>query len=88
MVMKVKKVILKTYYCLNGEYILFDSNPLHNQSYDNVEVKFKEVTQTICDVDYIWDVIEIEGQEPIDCELIGMMELDDKLVIKICQDWG
>lgn len=88
MVMKAKKVILKTYYCLSGEYILFEDNPLHNRSYDNVKVEIKQLTRKIYDINIDFDVIKIEGQEPIECEFISISELDDKLIIKLCQDWG
>ena len=88
--MKVKKVILKTYYKLNGDYLQFDSNPLHNQKYENVDVELKEITRTICNIDFDIDVVEIEGQEPIECELVGTYHESesDTLIIKICQDWG
>ena len=88
--MKVKKVMLKTYYNLSGDYIQFDSNPLYNQTYENVNVEFKEVTRTICGIDFDTDVVEIEGQEPIECELVGTYHEpeSDTLIIKICQDWG
>lgn len=89
--MKTKKVLLKTYYNFGGgEYIPFDSNPLHNKTYENVNVEIKEVTRTICNIDIDIDVIEIEGQEPIECELVGTYHEpeSDTLIIKICQDWG
>lgn len=88
MVVNAKKVILKTYYCLNGEYILFEDNPLHNTTYENVQVAINQITQKICDIEFECDVIAIEEQEPIICEFINIMELDDKLIIKLCQDWG
>ena len=88
MTIKANKVILKTYYNLDGDYILFEDNPLHNQSYDNVKVETKRVTRTVCGIEYTTDVVEIEGRKPIECELLSVFELDDMLIIKLCQDWG
>lgn len=88
--MKVKKAILKAYYGLDEEYIPFDSNPLHNKIFENVKVSFKEEVRTICGIDFAVDVVEIEGQEPIECELVGTYQESESgtLIIKICQDWG
>ena len=87
--MKVKKVVIKAYYNLDGEYIPFDSNPLHNTSYGNVDVVIKEKEKEICGVKLIVDVIEISGQKPIECELVDeYQDSDGTLIIKICQDWG
>lgn len=88
--MKVKKAIIKAYYGLDGEYIPFDSNPLHNTSYENVSVTIKQVTKTIYGIDLDMDVVEISGQEPIECELVGTYQDSGSgtLIIKICQDWG
>ena len=87
--MKVKKVILKAYYGLDGEYIPFDSNPLHDTSYENVEVVISQKERVICGINFVEDVVEISGQEPIECELVGTYEdSDGTLIIRICQDWG
>ena len=87
--MKAKKVVIKAYYNLGEEYILFPDNPLHNKTYENVNVEIKEATRKICNIDFIFDVVEIEGEEPIDCELVGtQINPDGTLVIKICEDWG
>ena len=87
--MKVKKAVIKAYYNLGEEFISFPDNPLHGKSYENVNVKFKKETHKICDTTYVVDVIEIEGQEPIECELVGKYtDPNDTLIIAICQDWG
>lgn len=87
--MKVKKAVIKAYYNLDGEYILFDSNPLHDTSYENVEVIIKEEEKMMCGIGFIVDIVEISGQEPIECELIGIhRDSDSTLIIRICQDWG
>ena len=84
-----KKVILQTYYNLNGEYSTFPDNPLHNKTYTNVGVKITKDHRTTCGVGYEVDVVRIEGQRPIDCELVGQrIGADGTLVIGICQDWG
>lgn len=86
--MKVNKVIIKAYYDLDGDLILFPDNPLHGKSYENVEVAIKQEIHEICGISFEVDIIKIEGQEPIECELIDTIDLDDTLIIKICQDWG
>lgn len=86
---KFDKVQIKAYYDLNGEYIIFPDNPLHGKSYENVTVEFKISKRTIGDTSFLLNIIEIEGQEPIECELIGNRKLPDgSLLIEICQDWG
>ena len=89
--MKVKKVVLKGYYNLAGEYLPFEDNPHHGKTYTNVgvsiETKFKAVDfgSGIMAIDYV----KVEGCEPIECELVGFDIADgDTLVISICQDWG
>ena len=86
--MKVKKAIIKAYYDLNGDLISFPDNPLHDRSYENIEVVFKHKVREICGIPFECDIVEIEGQEPIECELIDTVDLDGTLIIKICQDWG
>lgn len=87
--MKVKKAVIKAYYNLGEEFILFSDNPLHGKSYENVNVKFKKAIHTMCGISFDVDIVEISGQEPIECELVGTYENSDgTLIIKICQDWG
>lgn len=87
--MKVKKAIIKAYYNLDGEYILFPDNPFHGQTYENVNVDIKQVTYEMSGIEFVADVVEIEGQEPIECELVDCFEpYENTLIIKICQDWG
>lgn len=87
--MKVKRVMLQAYYDLGGEYISFPDNPLHNKTYNNVNVKIRQVTRTICGIEFTMDVIEIEGKEPIECELVNKYTtMDGTMVISLCQDWG
>ncbi len=85
---KIKKVTLQAYYNLDGEYLLFDCNPLHNTSYENVNVEIKTITKTICNIDLDMDIINIDGQPPIECELVNYYESNGELFIQICQDWG
>ena len=87
--MKVKKAIIKAYYNLDGEYLSFPDNPLHGQTYENVNIDIKQVTYETSGIEFVADVVEIEGQEPIECELVGCFKpYEDTLIIKICQDWG
>lgn len=87
--MKFKNVILKAYYNLGEEFLLFEDNPLHDKSYEDVEVKFKHEIHTISGISFDVDIVEIEGQEPIECQLVGKhTDSDGTLIIKICQDWG
>lgn len=87
--MKVKKAVINAYYNLGEEFILFSDNPLHGKSYENVNVKFKKLIRTICGISFDVDVIEIEGQEPIECQLVGKhINPDGTLIIQICEDWG
>ena len=87
--MKAKKVILQTYYNLDGNYIVWEYDPLHNTEYENANVKIKRVKRTLCGITFDIDVIDIEGYEPIECELLGALnESDGTLIIQICQDWG
>ena len=87
--MKVNKAVIKAYYDLNGDLISFPDNPLHDTSYENVNIEFKKESHKISDIEFVFDIVEIEGQEPIECELIGKStNPDGTLIIKICQDWG
>lgn len=83
-----KKVILQTYYNLDGDYTLFDDNPLHNKTYENVRVVITKEIIHLTHWDITVNVIRIDGQEPIECELVGYVEDGDTLLIKLCQDWG
>ena len=87
--MKIKNVVLQTYYSLDDSYILFPENPLHNKNYKNVEVKLEKKARIMCGIKFDYDVINIKGQEPIECELISYYkDPNGTLVIRICQDWG
>lgn len=87
--MKAKKVVLRGVYNLNGQYLPFEHNPLHGKTYNNVEVSFSKKICGTGDHKYAVDVVNIEGCEPIECELVGHHTAEDgTLVISICQDWG
>ena len=87
--MKVKKAIIKAYYNLGEEFILFEDNPLHGKSYENVEVKFKKAIRTVCGISFDVDIVEIDGQPSIECQLLGSRKNSEgTLIIEICQDWG
>ena len=87
--MKEKKVTIKAYYCLNGEYTTFPHNPLHNKTFENVDVKITNRIEKIAGESYKIDVVKIGKEDPIDCELVSRKKASDgTLVIGICQDWG
>lgn len=85
----VKNVVLHGYYNLDGEYLLFEDNPLHGKTYSSVDVS---IERKLCTRSYgtvAVDVVNIAGYEPIECELVGYrFTADGTLVISICQDWG
>lgn len=83
-----KEVKILTYYDLEGEYILFPENPLHNKVFENINVNIKNRIVEILNAKYEEQVIYIEGEEPIECELINKFMDKDTLVLEICQDWG
>lgn len=87
--MKFKKVLLQAYYNSHGDYTAFPYNPLHNKSFENVRVRITKEKRTMCGVDYAVDIVKIEGQKLIECEVVGQRTMPDgTLVIGICQDWG
>ena len=85
-----KKVTLKTYYNLDGDYILFDDNPLHNKIFENVGVLISNKISSYSGIKVKEQVIYItnSNEEPIGCELVGVVENGDNVIIKLCQDWG
>ena len=87
---KKKKVVLQTYYNLDGNYILFDDNQLHGKTFENVAVVVFDRIVEICGIKVKEDVVYItdRNQEPIECEYLGHAEDGDTLIIKLCQDWG
>lgn len=85
---KYKKIKLQNWYNLNGEYIRMLDAELDGTVYENASVKFSKSKKTICGTDFIWNVVHIEGQEPIECELLSQRMQEDMLIINICQDWG
>lgn len=85
-----KKVILQAYYNLDGDYILFDGNPLHGKTFENVGVLVSNKIVSICGIKVKQQVIYItdSNEEPIECEFLDCVENDDTLIVKLCQDWG
>ena len=85
-----KKVILQAYYNLDGNYILFDSNPLHGKTFANVGVLVSNKITSYGGIKVKEQVIYItdSNEEPIECELVGYVEDGDTLIVKLCQDWG
>ena len=83
-----KKVILQTYYNLDGNYIVFEDNPLHRTTYENVNVVITREYIRLTHMNIAVNVIRIDGHEPIECEFVGCVEDGDTLILKLCQDWG
>lgn len=82
------KVQIVTYYYINGDFLLFEDNPLHNKTFRNVNVEIKTETRTICGTEYEKDVICIDGEKPISCYLLGTNTYNNNLILMICQDCG
>lgn len=85
-----KKVVLRTYYNLDGDYISFPDNPLNGKTFENVGVIVSNKIVAICGIKVRQQVIYItdSNEEPIECELVGYVEDGDTLIVKLCQDWG
>lgn len=83
-----KKVKIKTYYNLDGEYLLFKHNPLHDKVFENVNVEITTEEHEMLGTKFKVNMVYIEGEKPIECELVDVEEYEDTLIISICQDWG
>lgn len=82
-------VVIRSWYYLDGEYISFPHTELDGKEYNNVDITIKNHTQTYYGIEFHSQLINITGQEPIDCELVSFSEAPNgKLTINICQDWG
>lgn len=88
MVKFYSKIRFETYYNLDGEYSLFKHNPLHDKIFKNVNVKITIEEHEMMGVKFKVNMIYIDGEKPIECELIDAEEYEDTLIISICQDWG
>lgn len=87
--MRAKRVVLKGYYNLGDEYLVFEENPLHGKTYDDVEVSIDTKLYNRSYGTIVYDVVNIEGCEPIECELVNCYRTTDGTWnIGICQDWG
>lgn len=82
------KVQIIAYYNLDGYYTVFEYNPLHNKTFNNVNVEIKTEIRKVCGMSFEEDVIYIDGEEPIACELVQTNINNNTLVLSICQDWG
>ena len=82
-------VIIHSWYCLDGEYISFPHSELDGTEYSNVDITICDRVQVYCGIAFRSQLINITGQEPIDCELVSFSETSDgQLIINICTDWG
>lgn len=88
-IQKAKKVVLQGYYYLDGNYLPFEENPLHGKTYNDVDISISTKKREMAGVAHEVDVINIEGCNPIECELVDCHKTTDgTLLISICQDWG
>lgn len=86
---KTKKLLLQAYYNSEGDYISWPDNPLHGKTFENVSFELRKEIHEIHGIEFEVDVIEIEGEDPIECEYVsGKKRPDGTFVIGICQDWG
>lgn len=82
-------VVIRSWYYIDGEYIRFPHSELDGTEYFNVDIIIQNHIQTYCGITVKSQLINITGQDPIDCEYIDSEETSDgKLIINICQDWG
>jgi hypothetical protein len=82
-------VIIHSWYCLDGGYIRFPHSELDGVEYSNVDITIQNYTQIYYGIEFRSQLINITGQEPIDCELVSFANTSDgKLILNICQDWG
>lgn len=82
-------VEIRSWYCLDGEYIRFPDTEIDGTEYSNVDVTIRTALHDYGSCVIESQVIHITEQEPIDCELVSFAETSDgKLIINICQDWG
>ena len=85
---KYEKVLILAYYNLDGDYLTFEENDLHNKTFKDVFVEIKTEIRKILGIDFAVDVICIDGEKPIECELVKKEVLGKNLTLSICQDWG
>lgn len=83
-----KKARIQTYYNLDGEYSLFKHNPLHDKVFENVNVEITTEEHEMLGTKFKVNMVYIEGEKPIECELVDVEDYEDTLIISICQDWG
>lgn len=83
-----KKVRIQTYYNLDGEYLLFKHNPLYDKVFENVNVEITTEEHEMLGTKFKINLVYIEGEKPIECELVDVEDYEDTLIISICQDWG
>ena len=82
-------VIIRCWYYIVGEYISFPHSELDGTEYSNVDVTIRNHTEIYYGIEFHSQIINITGQEPIDCELVSFSEASNgQLILNICQDWG
>lgn len=69
---------------------IFHLKKIHYQekTYENVSIFLKKEIHEICGIKFKVDIIKIQNEEHIECEVISHVLINDTLIIKLCQDWG
>ena len=63
-------VRIETYYSLSGSHILFPDNELNGRVYHNADVVISAEKRNIYGQTFVVDVITINQNPPIECELV------------------
>lgn len=85
---KYNEVLILAYYSLDGDYLTWENNELHNKTFKNVCVEVKTEVRTLIGIEFTVDIICIDGEKPIECELVKKDDRGKTLTLHICQDWG
>jgi hypothetical protein len=86
--MRAVDVKIETYYNLDGSYVSFPQNPLNGTMYNNANVDISTEKRTIAGMTFLVDVVQINNEPAIECELVKTRRDNKTLVLGVCQDWG
>lgn len=86
---KARKLVLEGYYSLDGEMLLFSNSPIHGKTFRNVSFEVRKEHRKTCGINFDIDILEIDGEEPIECEFVGERKISSSTyVLGVCQEWG
>lgn len=77
-----------TYYRLGDSLIPFSDNPWNNIVFYNAKVVVTQEKRSVGTHQFLVDIIKINDDITIECEVVGARKENGWFVIKICQDWG